>query len=155
VADEAVAVAHAVVWSTVTTVDGSGRPRARILHPVWVIGGHGVDGWVITRRTPVKVRHLATNPHLSCGYLAVDHDVAFFDCTASWSETPQGQRRAWDAFASAAPPVGYDPATIFPDGPATAGLAVLHLRPYRIQVARGHVLARGGRPSVWQQAPNP
>jgi hypothetical protein len=151
--DEAIAVAHAVVWSTVTTVDGAGRPRARVLHPIWVAVGDDIEGWVTTRRTPVKVGHLASNPHVSCAYLAADHDVAFFDCTARWVDDRAGRRRAWDAFTTVPPPAGYDPATIFPDGPGSPAFAALHLRPYRIQVARGDALARGERPALWRRAP--
>jgi hypothetical protein len=150
VVEEAIAVAHAVVWATVTTVDTRGRPRSRVMHPVWTSGAEGgVDGWVTTRRTPVKVRHLAGNPHVTCAYLAADHDVATFDCTATWVDDPAGRRRVWDACASLPPPIGFDPATIFPDGPDAPPFAALHLRPYRIQVVRGAAMARGERPRRW------
>jgi len=149
-ADEAVAVAHRVVWATVTTVDRVGRPRGRVLHPIWVDTDHGLEGWITTRRTAVKVRHLAANPHLSCSYLAPNHDVAFFDCVAAWADSSNARRRAWSAFASAPTPVGYDPATVFPDGPDGPDFAVLHLRPYRLQAGRGEALARGERPRLWQ-----
>jgi hypothetical protein len=150
---EAVDVAHSVVWATATSVDHAGRPRGRILHPLWVATELEVVGWVLTRRTPVKVRHLAANPHLSFSYLALNHDVAFFDCVAAWTDGPDVLRQVWAAFVAAPPPVGYDPATIFPDGPGGSQCAVLQLRPYRIQVARGEALARGERPRRWQQSP--
>src|SRR5687768_4791703 len=81
---DAVAVARALVWATVATVDGLGRPRARVLHPVWDHTEHALDGWVLTRPTPVKTRHLASNPHVTCSYLGANHDVAHFDCRAEW-----------------------------------------------------------------------
>lgn len=28
-------MAHAIVWASVATVDADGRPRTRILHPLW------------------------------------------------------------------------------------------------------------------------
>ena len=150
---EAIDVAHSVVWATATTVDHAGRPRGRVLHPLWVATPVHVEGWVLTRRTPVKVRHLAANPHMSFSYLAANHDVAFFDCVATWADGPDIRQQVWATIASAPPPVGYDPGTIFPDGPGGSQCAVLQLRPYRIQVARGAALARGERPRLWRQQP--
>jgi hypothetical protein len=34
-----------IVWCTVATVDEKGRPRTRILHPIW----EGTAGWIATR----------------------------------------------------------------------------------------------------------
>ena len=31
-----------IVWCTITTVDAKGRPRSRILHPLWE-GNDGLD----------------------------------------------------------------------------------------------------------------
>ena len=35
IADEFAARTQRIVWCTVATVDESGRPRTRILHPIW------------------------------------------------------------------------------------------------------------------------
>ncbi len=116
------------------------------MHPVWVLGPTGVDGWVTTRRTPVKVRHLAGNPHVTCAYLAPDHDAAFFDGVASWAVGDE-RRLAWEVCLQAPPPVGFDPATIWPDGPASPDCGVLRLTASRI------VATPAGRPGVrWQLA---
>ena len=32
-----VAMAHRIVWANVATVDADGRPRSRILHPLWAV----------------------------------------------------------------------------------------------------------------------
>jgi hypothetical protein len=149
--EDAIAVAHAVVWATVTTVDPVGRPRNRILHPLWVPTADGLDGWILTRRTSVKVRHLEANPHVSCSYLATSHDVAFFDCVAAWADRPTTYR-AWMAFIASPAPVGYDPSGIFPAGPDASDVAALHLRPYRVQVGRATALARGQKPRLWVPA---
>src|SRR5262245_12023323 len=93
---DAIAVAHQVVWSTVTTVDRDGRPRSRVMHPVWEKTDTGVDGWILTRPTPVKTRHLTSNPHLACSYLGDNHDVASFDCVADWVDDPDERARVWD-----------------------------------------------------------
>jgi hypothetical protein len=146
---DAVAVAEAVVWATVTTVDPNGRPRARVLHPVWDPAGDRLDGWILTRPTPVKTRHLAANPNVTVSYLGANHDLAHFDCTATWVDDPAERRRVWEWVASIPPPVGYDPATIFPSGPTSENYALLRLQPYRVQVGLAVDLARGERPRVW------
>ena len=35
VAPAFVEMAHRIVWASVATVDRQGRPRSRILHPIW------------------------------------------------------------------------------------------------------------------------
>jgi len=149
--EDAVEVAHTVVWSMVTTVDPGGRPRTRVLHPMWEVAGDAVDGWIITRPTPLKLRHLEANPHVTCSYLGANHDVAYFDCTAEWLDAPSDRKRVWDAFVALPPPIGYDPATIFPAGPDSTDLRVLHLTPYRVQVGLARDLARGEPPRLWRR----
>jgi hypothetical protein len=57
-----------IVYATMTTVDAKGRARARILIAVWeVIDGRPV-GWLATFKTPVKMAHLAGNPHATFSY---------------------------------------------------------------------------------------
>lgn len=43
-----VAMAHRIVWCTVTTVDRRDRPRSRILHPFWIWDGTELVGWIAT-----------------------------------------------------------------------------------------------------------
>jgi hypothetical protein len=64
---DAVAVAHEVVWAVMTTVDSRGRPRSRVVHPAWELVDDRVVGWVTSRPSPVKVAHLAANPHVARG----------------------------------------------------------------------------------------
>ena len=52
-----------IVWCTVATIDRKGRPRSRILHPIW----EGTTGW-ITGRNSFKAKHLAANPYVSLSY---------------------------------------------------------------------------------------
>ncbi|MFN8452110.1 MAG: hypothetical protein U0521_26830 [Anaerolineae bacterium] len=35
---------HTMVWCSVASVDSQGRPRSRILHPIW----EGATGWIGT-----------------------------------------------------------------------------------------------------------
>jgi hypothetical protein len=146
---DAVDVAHRLVWATVTTVGNDGRPRVRVMHPIWVEHEGSLEGLVLTRPTPIKVRHLDAHPAVTCAYLAPDHDFAIFDCDAALVEDLATRRRAWDAFASAPDPLGYDPASMFADGPSSAGLAVLRMRPHRVRVGLAAAMLRGEQPRLW------
>lgn len=148
VIEEAISIGHQAVWAVMTTVDHAGRPRSRIVHPVWVPQGDRLTGWLTTRRTPLKTRHLATNPHVSLAYVGGNADFAYFDCIAKWAEDPQARRECWDAFLAAPPPVRYNPATIWPDGPDSESFAVLRFSPYRLQAGRAERIARGEKPGL-------
>jgi hypothetical protein len=146
---DALSVAHRVVWAVLTTVDGAGRPRNRVVHPAWELVPEGIRGWVTTRRSAVKAAHLAGNPHVACAYAGPGHDVAYFDCRARWA-TAEERRHAWDVFCALPEPAGFDPATIWPDGPDSPGAEVLRLDPYRVQVGLAADLARGEPPRAWR-----
>jgi hypothetical protein len=146
----AIEVAHSVVWASVVTVDTTGRPRARVLHPIWLADGDGVVGLAITRPTPIKRRHLAAHPYVTCAYLAPDHAFAHFDCDAALADDEATRRRAWQAFLDVPPPLGHDFTTIFPDGPLSDAMAVLVMRPYRVRAATAAALARGEAPRLWR-----
>src|SRR5690606_24693458 len=75
-----VAMAHRIVWATVATVDEAGRPRSRILHPMWEWDGESLVGWIATGPTPVKRAHLDHSPYVSVTYWAPDHDTATAEC---------------------------------------------------------------------------
>ena len=145
---EAVAIAHKTVWAAMTTVDAGGRPRNRVVHPVWVFDGNTLTGWLTTRRTPLKSRHLAANPHVSLAYVGATTDFAYFDCTAEWVDDLAGRQECWDAFLGADEPVRYNPATIWPEGPGATNFAALRFRPYRVQAARAATIAAGSPPAL-------
>ena len=73
------------------------------------------------------------------------------------TEGPSERERVWQLVAAPAPPLGRDPATIFPGGPADqqadqqAGL--LRLDPWRLSWYQAAGTAAGRRPTVWQPAP--
>src|SRR4051794_11348324 len=109
-----VAIAHRVVWATVSTVDGQGRPRSRILHPYWIWDGTTLVGWVATSPTPLKRAHLAATPFASVNYWSPDQDVATAECRASWAFDDATRTWVWETFRDAPAPVGYDPGIIPP-----------------------------------------
>ncbi len=153
-ADAFIEMAHRIVWATVATVDGHGRPRSRILHPLWVREGDGLIGWITTGPTPPKVAHLAHSPFVSVTYWSPEHDTCTAECRAEWRNDDATRTAVWDAFKEAPAPVGYDPAIVPPwkDGPLSDAFGVLHLTPWRLRVFPGTVLlGQGGEVRTWAE----
>lgn len=124
-------IVERVVWATIATVGPDGRPRTRIMHPVWSWDGERPEALVSARPTPLKVAHLAAQPHVSCHYWDPAHDTVTIEATAEW--LAPGQRRdAWARVAAVPEPVGFDPAIIWPAGPDSEDCAFLRFTAYRI-----------------------
>jgi hypothetical protein len=100
---------HSMVWCSVATVDSKGRPRSRILHPIW----EGSTGWIGTHRSSHKSRHLDKNPYLSLAYIRDVMTPVYVDCTAEWIIDLDVKKRVWDLFKNTPEPIGYDPAHDF------------------------------------------
>jgi len=145
VAPAFVGIAHRIVWATVATTGADGRPRTRILHPIWEWDGTSLVGWIATGPTAVKRAALAHSPYVSLTYWDPTHDVATADCRASWVLDDAGREEVWNRFARTPPPVGYDPAIIPPwrDGPRSAAFAGIRLEPDRLRVMPGTVMLEG------------
>jgi hypothetical protein len=150
VAQEFVAIAHGVVWATLATVDRRGRPRSRVVHPIWELTDDGIAGFVTTRPTPLKRAHLARTPFVSVSYWDPAHDVAVAECAASWVADVAERARVWELCRAAPAPLGHDPAEIWPLGPGDADAAVLRLDPWRLRAARVATLAAGGQAHAWK-----
>jgi hypothetical protein len=135
VEDAFVDIAHRIVWCTAATVDRRGRPRSRILHPYWERTEDGLAGWIMTRPTPLKLAHLAHSPCMSCSYWDATQDAAVAECEAEWMQDLGMRTHAWELFRAAPEPLGHDPYSIWPDGPADPEAGVLRLRPWRLRVA--------------------
>ena len=78
VAPAFVQMAHGIVWCSAATVDAKGRPRSRILHPIWEWDGDRLQGWIATSPHSPKAVDLAANPNVSLTYWAPSQDT----CTA-------------------------------------------------------------------------
>jgi hypothetical protein len=146
-------MAHSIVWSTVATVDGRGRPRGRILHPYWEWDGASLVGWIATGPTPTKRAHLDHSPFVSVTYWNTTHDTCTAECGAAWDFDNRSRERVWQLFKSAPAPVGYDPAIVptWADGPTSDAFAVLRLDPWRLRVFPGTVLiGQGSEVMSWQ-----
>lgn len=122
---------HTMVWCNVATIDSCGRPRSRVLHPIWV----GAMGWIATRRSSHKAKHIATHPYVSLAYVSDVARPVYADCYAEWDDSAETKQWLWDQFLNTPPPLGYDPAPIFGsiDDP---GYGVLKLTPWRIELVQ-------------------
>lgn len=122
---------HTMVWCNVATIDSQNRPRSRVLHPIWIDG----TGWIATRRTSHKAKHITANPYVSLAYVIDFAKPVYADCYAEWDDSAATKQWLWEQFLNAPPPLGYDPAPIFGsvDDP---GFGVLKLTPWRIELVQ-------------------
>lgn len=143
-------IVASIVWATATTVGPDRRPRSRIVHPVidWT---DPPEGWITSRPTPLKLRHLAAHPFLTLSYWSPAQDSVVLDCDATW--VPPGElAEVWRRIREVPEPVGFDPSTIWPDGPGSADAAAIALRPHRIRVVTAASLALGEPQPLWTAA---
>lgn len=144
VAPEFVAMAHRIVWCTVATVDATGAPHTRVLHPIWEWDGERLTGWIATSPQSPKAAHLAAQPRVSLTYWDATHDTCTAECSTDWETTPEARRAGWDRFKHGPAPVGYDPAIIprWTD-PDCEAFGMLRLSPARLRVMPGSLMLRG------------
>ncbi|MEO6158083.1 MAG: pyridoxamine 5'-phosphate oxidase family protein [Ilumatobacteraceae bacterium] len=150
-ADAFIHMAHRIVWASVAMVEPDGRPRSRVLHPIWEWAGDELVGWIMTGKTPIKTAALAGQPAISLNYWSPSHDTCEIDCVASWADDAVTRHRTWHLFSDAPQPVGYDP-RIIPgwDSADSPSFSVLRLHPYRLRVFPGTVLlGQGGEIVQW------
>lgn len=144
VAPKFVTMAHQIVWCSVATVDPQGRPRSRVLHPVWEWDGTQLVGYIATGKTPIKLADLNQSAHVSCNYWTPAQDTCVAECEASWIEDRAGKHHVWDALANAPQPVGYDPSMIPGwDNADAPSFNALRLTPYRLRTMPGESLMNG------------
>lgn len=147
-----VEMAHSIVWSTVATVDPNGRPRTRVLHPIWEWDGSALTGWIATDPTSVKRSHLDAHPHVSLTYWNPQHDTCTADCSVFWELDDDAKRAGWQRFVDGPAPVGYNP-SIIPQwtAPEVAQFGILRLEPHRLRVMPGsYMIARKGELLTWR-----
>jgi hypothetical protein len=140
------AVAHRIVWANLATVDRRGRPRSRLVHPVWEREGSALTGLVGSRPTPLRRAHLRQSPYVSLAYWDPAHETAVAECAARWLPASE-HASAWARLRSAPEPAGYDPAIAWPGGPESDDFAVLVLEPWRLRVWQPPAA-----PVVWRAA---
>jgi general stress protein 26 len=134
-----------IVWCSAATVDRKGRLRSRILHPIW----EGPTGWIATGRHSLKEKHLAANPHISLCYWTPEHKQIYAECQTEWDDDAGEKARIWELYKTTPPPLGYDPAMIWKDGPGDPEFGVLKLIPWRIEISSIMDMMSGKEPQVW------
>jgi general stress protein 26 len=137
---------HRMVWCSAATIDGQGRPRSRILHPIW----EGQTGWIGTTRESHKTKHLAKNPYLSLAYITDINKPVYVDCKAEWMDDLAVKKRIWDLFKQTPPPLGYDPGTTYKGVDVDFG--VLKLTPWRIDLVSFPAPSFEEGTQVWRTA---
>jgi hypothetical protein len=154
-----VEVAHRIVWATLATVDRRGRPRSRLVHPMWEWDGERLVGWVGSAVTPMKLAHLERTPWVSVNYWDPEHDVATAECRAEMLLDDASCTELWEKFKAMPPPVGYDAADIpmWRDGPTSPLFGALRLDPWRLRVFPAVFGRSGGAEGeilTWKTDPN-
>lgn len=138
-----------IKYATMITVDRKGRPRARVLLPVWEIVDGRPVGWLAAYKTPVKARHLADNPHTTYSYWNPRQNTVHVDALSAWADDDASRRHAWELYTRGGPPgVGYDPVHYWRGGPEDPEYHVIRIEPWRVQLVRGSDL----RSTLWQPA---
>jgi hypothetical protein len=138
------------VWCMLTTVDRKGRPRSRVVHPIFTVVDGRPVGWLLTGRTPVKTAHLAGNPHVSCAYWTPDQNVVYADCVATWVDDLATKRQVDELFRTMPPPLGYDPVEFGLGVPDDETFTPLRLDPWRVQVLRFAGWGESLVPRMWK-----
>jgi hypothetical protein len=135
VATSFIEIAHAIAWCSAATVDRKGRPRSRILHPIWEWDGASLVGWVAAFPTALMRGHLNNNPYMSCTYWAETQNTCTAECNAELLFDDETRIDVWQKFKQAPPPVGYDPGVIAHwTAPTSDAFAVIRLDSWRLRV---------------------
>jgi general stress protein 26 len=134
-----------IVWCTVATVDRKGRPRTRLLHPIW----EGPTGWIATGRESHKAKHLAANPYVSLSYWDQQHQQVYVDAKAEWVDDAAEKKRLWGLYGSTPPPLGYDLGMIWRGGLDDPTYGLLKLTPWRIELFALNDMFAGKEPQIW------
>ena len=127
------------------TVDRKGRPRSRILHPIW----DGTTGWIATGRHTLKAKHISSTPYVTLSYWDPDHEQVMVDCAAAWQDDPATRQWLWNELKTRPEPVGYDP-TLFWDSVEDPNFGALKLEPWRMEVWSLADMSQGRPPQVFR-----
>ena len=129
------------VYCSMAAVDRQGRPRSRILHPIW----DGPIGWAISWKDSHKSKHLQVNPYVSLAYIYDRDKPAYADCRAEWIEVDEEKLRIWDLYKNTPPPLGFDPKPHYGDIHHKY-FDLLKFTPWRIELAN-----LNGESLVWRR----
>jgi general stress protein 26 len=134
-----------VVWCNCATIDAAGRPRSRVLHPLW----EGPTGWVTTKRSTPKIKQIAANPFVSLAYIQDPFKPVYVECRTVLDEDLTTRQRIWELCRNTPEPVGFDPAAIWGEI-ADPDNVLLRLSPWRIEL---NDFSGPPRTRIWRSAP--
>ena len=83
--------AHRMVWCDMATVGPDGRPRTRIVHPVW----EGDTAWMTSMRVGPKAADIDHNPFVSLAYVSDPLKPAYAECVVSWVDDRDERIEIW------------------------------------------------------------
>ncbi|HVF75536.1 MAG TPA: pyridoxamine 5'-phosphate oxidase family protein [Acidimicrobiales bacterium] len=138
-----------IAWAVVATVDTAGRPRTRVLHPVWE--PPGPTAFIGTRPTSLKAKHLERTPFVSLTYWTPEQAVAAAECRVEWVADDAERARVWDLIKATPEPHGYDPGTLW-SGPGDPQFGVLRLDAYQLELSGGPEIATGVIRRTWRDS---
>jgi hypothetical protein len=149
-----VEMAHRIVWCSAASVDLEGRPRSRVLHPLWEWDGQRLVGWIATSPLSPKRAQLDAHPYVSLNYWEASQDTCLAECEISWVLDLPGREALWQRFLKAPAPVGYDPKIIPPwTSPAAEAFGGLRLEPWSLRLMDGSLMLKGkGRQLSWRRS---
>ena len=127
---EFIARTRRMVWCDMATVGPEGRPRTRVVHPVW----EGAAAYVTSLRVGPKADDIDRNPYVALAYVADPMKPAYAECVASWVDDRAERIAIWKRIAAIPEPLGYDTEAMFgsydfPD------LTMLRLRAWQIRLS--------------------
>ena len=128
------------VYCSMATIDRKGRPRSRIIHPVW----DGPIGWVISWLESHKAKHLKHNPYVSLTYIPDKNKPVYVDAVAEWIDDVEEKNRIWELHKTTPPPLGFDPQPHY-GNINHQYFGLLRFTPWRIEL--GHL---GDESSIWR-----
>lgn len=128
------------IYCSMATVDLEGRPRSRIMHPIW----DGPIGWAISWPASHKAKHLQRNPYISLAYIYDRDKPVYVDAVAEWVDDLTEKHRIWELHKTTPPPLGFDPQPHYGsiDHPY---YGLLRFSPWRIELA-----SLNGEPIIWR-----
>ena len=138
-----VAMTRDIRICTLATVDVRGRPRTRMVQPIWEWDGEHLSGCVLVTDTPVKRAQLEACAFVSCSYWKPNQDTCLAECSAQWATDDAARQRAWDLFENTSTPVGYDPGIIGWEDIHSDTYGALTLEPWRLRVMPGTIMTQG------------
>ena len=128
------------VYCSMATIDRKGRPRSRIMHPIW----DGPIGWAISWPESHKAKHLAHNPHVSLAYIYDKNKPVYVDAVAEWMDDVGEKHRIWQLHKTTPPPLGFDPQPHY-GSIDHRYYGLLKFTPWRIELGN-----LAGEPIIWQ-----